>query len=67
MTDALEIRRVSPTYPPKSSCGVPPPVFRPQVDDFPPQPYSRSVGVSPTSFPLPQTPPLETRNPFLKP
>ena len=24
MTDALVIRRISPTYPPKSGCGVPP-------------------------------------------
>jgi hypothetical protein len=28
MTDAFEIRRVSPTYPPKSSCGVPPQAVR---------------------------------------
>jgi hypothetical protein len=48
MTNAFKIRGASPAYPPKSGCGVPPqtvaggvspPVFRPQVDDFPPQPY----------------------------
>ncbi len=59
MTDALEIRHVSPTYPPKSDCGVPPqtvaggvqpPICHPPVDDFRPQPYSRRVGVSPTFF-----------------
>jgi hypothetical protein len=42
----------------KSSCGVSPQAVLdasrfqsspPQVDDFPPQPYSKSVGVSPTS------------------
>jgi RNA polymerase sigma factor (sigma-70 family) len=33
----------------KSGCGVSPPAFPPQVDDFPPQPYSTSVGVSPAS------------------
>ena len=59
ITNALELRHTSPAYPPKSGCGVPPqtvaegvspPVFRPQVDDFPTQSYSRSVGVSPPFF-----------------
>jgi hypothetical protein len=47
MTNAFEIYRASPASPPKSGCGVPPqavaggvspPLFRPPVDDFPPQP-----------------------------
>jgi hypothetical protein len=74
MTNAFEIRRATPASPPEKwlRClaagrprGVSPPVFRPPVDDFPPQPYSRSVGVSsaefverpPTLLPLPKTPP----------
>jgi hypothetical protein len=55
MTKAFEIRRASPANPPKSGCGVPPPVIRPQVDDFPSEPYSRSVGVSPTFSLSPQS------------
>ena len=58
MTNAFEIRHVSPASPPKSGFSVPPQAVldasrfqsSPQVDDFPPQPYPRSLGVSPTLF-----------------
>jgi hypothetical protein len=68
MTNAFEIRRASPASPPKKWLwrlaadrvgGVSPPGLCPQVDDSPPQTYSRSVGVSPTLLPLTKTPQIE--------